>query len=376
MPFEEEEVIASKSNDSVTNHFTTEVIVTAQPNRTHECTRTDDRAVDLLQHSCSLSVDVVDGNSANDTSVTDLCEDFTTNVQLHQEKHQHRLDIEIDDSYRLRFICDLGYGLPNENRPRKEKILAIARQMINFLTWQQHQQRQLLLVPLARIYIVLGKSTASTNCDNQESILVQNALLERMHEVWNQHQSNVSSTSPVPFPDDIVTFIHVSLDEFLCTISCNYDQKLSNCDNVNTERMNRNSLDDVIYLSPDAVKTLDITAIPPKNIIIGLLIDRRTIQVNRSVARAQEINIPSMRWPLEKVTALSIHKNEPLNVDCVLEGMQQWYWNMFSSKQRDQQQLASAVGSTNESKSWNVMEQELDAVTITKAFENAAIQID
>jgi hypothetical protein len=96
-----------------------------------------------------------------------------------------------------------------------------------------------------------------------------------------------------------------------------------------------------------------------------MLIDRRTIQVHRSSRRAQSMVIPTARWPLEQCATattavvnrstpetgsdqnagsttttsqplVQFHPNEPLNVDCVLEGMQRWNWNCSRCRHDDQ----------------------------------------
>jgi hypothetical protein len=297
-----------------------------------------------------------------------LCEALlNTKVQLQSLSKE-------DEVYSQRFICDLGYGLPKECRPRKEKILAIARQLTNFLVWRHQGQVQPQL-PTAHLFIILGMSApsekhaiASSFSNNsqegetidtrsQETLLVQDALFERMRENWAQLE-----VKEVPFPDHTVSFVHDSLDEFLQT-SCE----------VHTRTSGRNSYEnrDVVYLSPDATTTLDIATLPPKNVIIGLLIDRRSIQVNRSYMRAQDIHVPSARLPFDCVTPLSIHKNEPLNVDCVLEVMQQWSWNVFLAGrtiQLETQTAASDVGSGLQST------PHVDSPTMKSAFERAVIQ--
>jgi hypothetical protein len=259
----------------------------------------------------------------------------------------------------IRFICDLGYGLPKEVRPRKEKVHAIAKQLVTFLSWQSQQSQVLKQYPVAPIYIILGKTTTSPESttitfnesstykntaippkppdaigesvsgtirreEHEEAQIIHESLLSRMREVWDQVK--VADPSP-PFPETIISFCHQSLSEFL-EMSSNCSDTIQSATN-DDERVDN----DTVYLSPDANHTLDITKPPPRNIIIGLLIDRRTIQYNRSVLRAQEHNIHAVRWPIENImmnSGMIIHKNEPLNVDCVLEGMQQWHWNFMA----------------------------------------------
>jgi hypothetical protein len=178
-------------------------------------------------------------------------------------------------------ICDAGYGLPREARPRKEKTLAIARQLANFLSFQQefskkHSQQ------VATVKVV--------GCSNEEDLL---ALRERTTELYGQ-----------PRLPSHISFSCQALEDY--------------CHEKDIE-------EEAIYLSPDADNILDPSEKPPANAIVGLLIDRR-VQPNRSQERASKLKIRASRWPLETFFQ-NIHSNEPLNVDCILEGMQQWYWN-------------------------------------------------
>ena len=171
-------------------------------------------------------------------------------------------------------ICDAGYGLPREVRPRREKILAIARQIVNFLKWQLEQKKQ----SFALIRVVGCKDDAT-----------KSVLEKRTKEVLG-----------LSLPNNL---------EFSC-------ETLESCCGLDNE---------VVYLSPDAETSLDPACHPPKIVVVGLLIDRR-VQPNRSKNRASDVNIVAKRWPLEECF-VSIDPNEPLNVDCILEGMQQWWWN-------------------------------------------------
>jgi hypothetical protein len=304
----------------------------------------------------------------------------------------------------MRFVCDLGYGLPNEQRPRKEKLHAIAKQLVTFLWWQS-QQQELSRYPLAPIHIILGKQcpkvtleaqpttainqdesdantdtaienptdtkydsdTGEIRCEEyEEAKLIHESLLSRMHEVWVQ----LALTDPLPpFPEDIISFCYQPLHVFLQTCGGDTIQSPSDSPEIRYS--------DTIYLSPDSIHILDVTKPPPRNIIIGLLIDRRTIQYNRSVLRAQEHNIRAVRWPIENIMTNScmipqmIHKNEPLNVDCVLEGMQQWHWNIITQpieQQQQQQQGGSMSGEIVRSSTIT------NSLICRQSFEMAAIQ--
>lgn len=338
----------------------------------------------------------------------------------------------------LWLVCDLGgYGLPKEVRPRQEKIYAICRQLVNFLTWQQQKKSSLELmfpqkdddgrfknegVPnikqdyvAARLIIVLGPNESTTTFSQTGDTFdsLRQLLLERMQTVWNQqqqqHSINYASTvaDGAPFPEHRVLF---SSDSLLVTLETLQHQQAKDSTeysvsttplptatstgiiltegsaNVKDESTHDNNdknaaqptttvpagsaattttTTTAVYLSPDAEEALNPHDPPPSIVIVGLLIDRRTIQVNRSVRRASALGISLARWPMEhillptllqpvvrdkeqqptqeqqngtpnsinecetKMAMLRLHKNEPLNVDCVLEGMQQWHWNYY-----------------------------------------------
>jgi hypothetical protein len=88
----------------------------------------------------------------------------------------------------------------------------------------------------------------------------------------------------------------------------------------------------VVYLSPDADRVLNVAASSPPHstdatadVAVGMLIDRR-IRPGQSRRRAENLAMDAARLPLERISS-SLDRNEPLNVDCILEGLQQWYWN-------------------------------------------------
>lgn len=144
-------------------------------------------------------------------------------------------------------ICDAGFGLPREGRPRKEKILAIARQLVNFLEWQQQEcssssgAAQTSNIFLAQVQVV--------GCPDEAT---KSALEQRTKDLWKPHSSSLPS--------------HV---EFSC-------QPLEET----CQQYEKND-EEVVYLSPDTDDSLDPSQAPPNVVVLGLLIDRR-IQVSRS----------------------------------------------------------------------------------------------
>jgi len=202
-----------------------------------------------------------------------------------------------DDDIRPILICDAGYGVPRESRPRQEKILAIARQLANFISWQQ----QNLTKEYAAIKVVA--------CQDEN---LKEALKERTLFLLQGTTTTTTSHEDDQSLPNITIPLHLS---FSCTTLEDTCREISMKGNEKS----------VIYLSPDAKESLDMTKRPPRYVVVGLLIDRR-IQPYRSHERAKKVNILPKRWPLENCFQ-NISANEPLNVDCILEGMQQWWWN-------------------------------------------------
>ena len=196
-------------------------------------------------------------------------------------------------------LCDAGYGVPREPRPRKEKILAMSRQLVNFLQWQEQQ------VPtkkeFATIQVVACQDESIKQALEERTL----ALLHEQIGDGNSASSSSSSPPPTALPQH-VSFSCQSLEEACEELAEEVDEP-------------------VIYLSPDVSEALDATKRPPRYVVVGLLIDRR-IQPHRSHNRAINLNLIAKRWPLDNCFQ-DISANEPLNVDCILEGMQQWWWN-------------------------------------------------
>jgi hypothetical protein len=174
-------------------------------------------------------------------------------------------------------ICDAGFGFPREKKPRREKINAITRQLVNFLEWQISFSKQNPELEIAQIQLVGCPDEAT------KSVLEERTkLLLKVEEL----------------PSHIV-FSCNSLEDF-CT--------------------SRN--EKPVYLSPDAENSMNPSERPPSVVVVGMLIDRR-VKPNRSEKRASDLEIITQRWALGECFT-EIDPNEPLNVDCVLEGMQQW----------------------------------------------------
>lgn len=183
-------------------------------------------------------------------------------------------------------VCDAGYGLPKEIRPRKEKINAIASQLANFLTWQRDGgELNCSAMRIAQVHVV--------GCPDEATI--------------STIAKKISDKLKINKLPSHLTLSCETLEETMASSSAN---KL---------------LEPAVYLSPDADRSLNPSLPPPTTVVVGLLIDRRP-QPNRSKDRASKLRIEAVRLPLEGCF-VGISAREPLNVDCVLELMQQWWWN-------------------------------------------------
>jgi hypothetical protein len=231
----------------------------------------------------------------------------SSSVLVSEKELAQQLDaVSINDTSTKILVCDAGYGFPRETKPRKEKINAIASQLSNFLKWQTSRQKQ-------QENEIGGPSlVAAVQVVGCPDAIIKSSLEGRLIENMN--------VSILPS--------HVQIT----------------CETLERYLQSRNLLNgesEPVYLSPDAEESLNPSHLPPNIVVIGLLIDRR-VQPNRSKNRASKLNMVARRWPLEDCF-VDIHAKEPLNVDCVLEGMQQWWWNCLASTEGDKNFFVQAA---------------------------------
>jgi hypothetical protein len=201
-------------------------------------------------------------------------------------------------------ILDAGYGFPREKKVRKEKINAISSQLSNFLIWQTGRTDLTTTKCQYAAVRVVG-------CPDEKT---KNLLESRTIENMKRASSNLNE-------NDLPTHVTISCE----TLEQCLEDLPTNRTGTSTTLTFSEDVGEPVYLSPDANESLDPSSEPPGIAIVGLLIDRR-VQPNRSKVRAENTGIVARRWPLEDCFA-EIDSHEPLNVDCVLEGMQQWWWN-------------------------------------------------
>lgn len=206
----------------------------------------------------------------------------------------------------LHLLLDAGYGIPREARPRQEKILAIAKQIANFLEWQLLNKNNGEPQQEVAAVTVVG-------CDTQG---MKEALLERLEKLWSAQ----NKAAPLDKEEES-TLNNNGKEAGLLPPHFSF---------ARDEEHSKELLQDAVYLSPDAPSALNPSQPPPAKVIVGLLIDRR-VQLNRSLTRSEQLELSACRWPMETLEEYH-HPQEPLNVDTILEALQQWTWNYGCSK--------------------------------------------
>lgn len=200
-------------------------------------------------------------------------------------------------------LCDAWYGFPTQKRPRRERILAVSRQLVNFIEWRRNAK-------LDTQYCQVQLLGDGSDVD---------AVQDRVNEIASEEFSYGKDCSEVVFKPNID--IHEALQMW---------------------RQQHNTDDQVVYLSPDASETLSSSSRPPNIVVVGMLIDRR-ITSDRSRKRAEEtLNLRAVKLPLDVLNVKEMNSEEPLNVDTVMELMQRWWANCDTADK----QLAGAVDSS------------------------------
>ena len=249
----------------------------------------------------------------------------------------------------LHILLDAGYGIPRETRPRQEKIYAISKQISNFLTWQLEESSRkqhpnnLQISPVTvfgfgkdktmkneimkRLKILLKDTTTATTTTTNTTADEENN--EGGCQDDSNDEENNAAAAAAYVSDTVSDSAGLSIPGLPKHLSFARDD-----DEEHTTEL----LNDAVYLSPDAPTGLNPCGAPPQKVIVGLLIDRR-VQLNRSLQRSEKLNLEAKHWPLldtlvlksnddeQEEEKLHFHKNEPLNVDTILEALQQWDWN-------------------------------------------------
>jgi len=243
-------------------------------------------------------------------------------------------------------ICDAWYGFPSQKRPRKERILAVSKQIHNFICWRrsafrkEKEKEKLKQLLVSHVYVI-GKGI-DVDC-------IKERVLE-LESMEGQEDSRESIRSGKEKKLNRCTFLPDKKLEDL-SVELSNEKTLGKNDNVLLSSSSENRLL-VSYLSPDANVKLNASGLPPRVVIVGMLVDRK-VQPNRSRNRAESIKmvadprvghgdtatadrddrdvnsnieiVPS-QLPLDALNVTDLSEDEPLNIDTVMEIMERW-WN-------------------------------------------------
>ena len=235
-------------------------------------------------------------------------------------------------------ICDAWYGFPTEKRPRKERILAVSKQIYNVLIWRcefHHalQCRKIQGEDSSSHVIVIGKV---------EDV---NAIHERVNDLFGSSEKGLSEDMCSDPFTKCVFLPGMTLEEivsgkghpllFLPTLTGKEKEKEA------LQEEDDGQKEAIVYLSPDADERLDPYQAPPRIVVVGMLVDRK-VQPNRSKLRAQEFSdqttsknddndvsrMQVRRLPMDNLRVVDLRDDEPLNIDTVMEIMERWWANI------------------------------------------------
>jgi hypothetical protein len=222
-------------------------------------------------------------------------------------------------------ICDAWYGFPTQKRPRRERILAVSKQIHNFLRWRGDH------VNVNEKNHMYGMSTVLVIGKDGD---VQ-AIRQRVEELRGKDAKTDNGND-----------CHCDCD---CKMECIYLPGMQLEDlskDLLASEMTAGQEEIIAYLSPDATEQMKASEVPPRIVVVGMLVDRK-VQPNRSKIRAQSLNQQSssvhddessthirdlaiipMQLPLDVLNVSDVSTDEPLNIDTVLELMERWWMNI------------------------------------------------
>ena len=236
-------------------------------------------------------------------------------------------------------ICDAWYGFPTQKRPRQERILAVSKQIYNYIEWNNTYLQEMKQCSSKKEQQTSGaknnnnsddndnkknngkKTTNSKRSFDDDMIETTNAMVyvigknqdvdsiqKRVDQLLKENNLTLNSgrhnnndeKSHDDCPKEITTnccFLPGKSLQDLCkellmkpssstnvSIKNQYACMTSMIGDTTSSFFN----DTIAYLSPDADETLNPKETPPSIVIVGMLVDRKVKQ-NRSKSRAEEI---------------------------------------------------------------------------------------
>ncbi len=223
-------------------------------------------------------------------------------------------------------ICDAWFGFPKEERPRRERILAVSRQIHNFTLWRSNYLKENTQQRASQVFVI-GEA------GDVESIKERLVELEGK-EIQRRKTEDAAATIDDKYSTYIrkATFLpNKKLEDLAKDLLIN-----------DTTIANVGPKESIKYLSPDAGEKLNASKSPPKIVVVGMLVDRK-VQLNRSKQRAESLfsqseqgsdggntdgcSIVPVQLPLDVLNVKDLSEDEPLNIDTVMEMMERWWIN-------------------------------------------------
>jgi len=266
-------------------------------------------------------------------------------------------------------ICDAWYGFPSQRRPRKERVLAVSRQICNFLSWRRRNKEECNRTSISVANTTTPKMTMMTDCvlyvigKDDDVSTIQERVDKIVRDEWKGGSIDDDDTCQCQFLHGVTLEQLSTRIQFTRSRSHVHDDHIhlphtetpnaepnasNNNDNIDNNNIDNNNIDnntthhqhlsphstpqkhqsfnlttiiptneDIIYLSPDADETLDPHSPPPSILVIGMLVDRR-VQPDRSkkraaqsIARLSQRSSPPTTPPNNTTTTCTHHPNKP-----------------------------------------------------------------
>jgi len=242
-------------------------------------------------------------------------------------------------------ICDAWYGFPTQKRPRRERILAVSKQIYNFIQWRRIHHDHVKEKNLTSVSSTTTTTTTVLLIIGKDEDV--QAIRQRVQELQRK-DDNTGSGEDACDCDGNIECIYLpgkQLEDLAGELLL-----ASDTTGVGGQK------EMIAYLSPDASEKLNASEVPPRIVVVGMLVDRK-VQPNRSKLRAQSLSrqsiiaststitststiaseessavikdaaIRPMQLPLDALNLSDVSTDEPLNIDTVMEMMERWWMN-------------------------------------------------
>ena len=276
-------------------------------------------------------------------------------------------------------ICDAWYGFPTQKRPRKERILAVSKQIHNFNTWRATRNANFTNeknahAPISNVYVIGSVDDVNSIRDRVQALNGVSDCDDNADSKDEETKVQVATATATATATNCMFMPGMKLEDLSKELSKTIQVEVSHSETgtgtgTETETgtgTETSSKKFISYLSPDADIKLKASQIPPQIVIVGMLVDRK-VQPNRSRKRAesllahngnsngkqtartststfscsenpnvnggeeeqddetQMIPILPTQLPLDALNVQELSADEPLNIDTVMEILERWW---------------------------------------------------